>query len=179
MGFQTLIKDRQAFGNVGEFFDNSPSRVATYILNSLDPATNIFGNAFTLNGQEGDYGTVEAGGTGVFAGFLIGPKEHALLGTVAGSLEPSITLQNGLNAAFCNMGIIYVYLPAPATVGDLVVYLEADGSLETIAPAAALPVGTQFAHAVVERFDVVDQDPNNNQYLAVIRITDVPVTPTP
>ena len=181
MGFQTTILDRQAYGNVGEFFDDSPRRVETAILESADPADNVFGRVFTRIGQTTDCPAqiVEAGGTGVFVGFLIGPKEHASYGTVGDALAPSLTLPNYVNAALCNMGVIYVKLPAVANVGDLVLYAEADGALSTILPGAALPVGQQFAHAVVDQFQVADVDPNDSEYLAVIRITDVATAPAP
>ena len=179
MAFQQTILARQAFGNVGEFFDESPRRVETAVLDSTDPANNIFGRVFTRKGQIDNFQTVEAGGTGVYFGFLIAPKEHVLRGTTAGTLEPSLTLTNTSQAAFCNMGVIFAKLPAIANVGDLVLYAEADGALSTIAPAVALPAGTQFAHAVVDQFNVADVDPNDSEFLAVIRITDVPVAPVP
>lgn len=179
MAFQQSILARQAFGNVGEFFDDSSRRVETAVLASVDPANNIFGSVFTRTGQVDNFQTVEAGGTGVFFGFLIAPKEHALLGDGAGSLNPSLTLNNTVQAAFCNMGVIFVKLPAIANVGDLVLYAEADGTLSTVAPGVALPAGTQFAHAVVNQFNVADVDTNDSEYLAVIRITDVPVAPVP
>jgi len=170
---QTEILNQLAYGNPGDFFDNSPRRALSYIIESADPLNNVFARVFThTTGQED---LVEAGGTGVFAGFLVNNKEHVLEGAATGTLDPRNYLKNGTVASMCKMGTIYAKIPAPAVVGETVLYLEADGSLKTVAPGTALLAGEKFANAVVERFIASELDPIDGLYLAVITITDAPL----
>lgn len=168
MTFQSAVSLEQGFGVVGELFDNGPHRAEPFILQSIDPADNIFGRAFTILSE----GVVRAGGIGLFGGFLVNPKGSTSFGTVAGgTLAPTLTLANEVVGEILNMGCIIVELPVGAAIGDLVVYDNVTGALDTVVPAGPLPVGFQFAHAVVDRFTV------STAGLAVIRVTDVPVVP--
>jgi hypothetical protein len=168
MTFQSTVSLKQGFGVAGEFFDGSPHRAEPFILQSADPGYNVFGRAFTVVSE----GIAQAGGTGVFAGFLVSPKSATSVGTVAGgTLAPTLTLPNNVLAEILNMGCIIVSLPDAAAIGDLVIYDEVTGELATVIPAGPVPAGFQLAHAVVDRFTV------DSAGLAVIRVTDVPVTP--
>lgn len=168
MTFQSTVAFAQGAGVVGEFYDDSPHRAQPFILQSSDPADNVFGRAFTVVSE----GIAEAGGTGVFAGFLVNPKGATSYGTLAGgTLAPTLTLANEVVAEILNMGSIFVSLPAPAAIGDLVTYDVLTGELATVIPAGPIPVGFAFAHAVVDRFTVTAPG------LAVITATDVPVAP--
>jgi hypothetical protein len=148
MSFQTTVKAQQGFGVVGEIFDDGPRRAQPFILRSDDAALNVFGRAFTVIAE----GVAEAGkdGAQVFAGILISPKEHALIGN---GLAPSLTLPNETVASLCSEGSIVVALPATANIGDLVYYTDATGSLTTTAPGAAAPASsTLIEGAYVDRF---------------------------
>ncbi len=167
MSVQSTVVINQGLGVPGEIYADSPIRSQAYILKSADAANNVFGRAFTkVAGQEGQ---AEAGGTGVFAGFLATPKEHASYGTAAGgSLAPTLTLANEVTAAIVSMGTMVVTLPAPAALGDYVYFDLFTGELTTQAPFSAPLVGTAFANAVVDYFTVAAAG------LAVIKITDAP-----
>ena len=171
MSLQSTVLINQGLGVVGDLYADSPIRSQAYILKSADPLNNVFGRVFTkVAGQQLQ---AEAGGTGVFAGFLAYPKEHALLGTVAGgTLAPSLTLPNEVTAACVSMGVMVVELPAVADLGDYVYYDVLTGELSTQAPLSAPLVGTAFANAVVDYFQVTQPG------IAVIKITDAPATST-
>ena len=168
MTFQSTVEFVQGAGVVGEFYDNSPNRAEPFILQSMDPANNIFGRVFTVVSE----GVAQAGGVGVFGGFLVNPKGSTSYGTLAGgTLAPTLTLPNNAIGEILNMGSIFVSLPGAANIGDLVIYDVLTGALSTVIPAGPIPVGFAFAHAVVDRFTVTAPG------LAVITATDVPVAP--
>jgi hypothetical protein len=67
------------------------------------------------------------------------------------------------------MGQLWVTLPAACNIGDLLCYNNTTGAFTTIAPTAALAVGTSFAQARViyltpaisgTQLAVVELDPN-------------------
>lgn len=131
MSFQSTIYQNMAFGVVGELFLSGPLRAQPGILNSADAADNVIGRAFTLESE----GQAQAGGTGAFYGILVNPKNYAALGTQAGGpLAPTMTLPNGINAEFLQMGEIIVALPAACNIGDRVLF-DDDGDLSTEPPA--------------------------------------------
>jgi hypothetical protein len=167
--FQTSVPFNQALGVVGELYDTSPVRSQPYTLVSASAAYNVFGRAFSITGE----GTCAAGnsGTAQFAGILCNPKVGALLGDGTLPLNPSLTLPNGAIGELITMGCMIVTLGASAAIGDLVVYDNTTGVLETIAPDANLPVGKSFAYAQVDRFTV------SAAGLAVIMITKIPPIP--
>jgi hypothetical protein len=165
MAFQQTVSLKQGFGVVGGIYADSPSRVETFNILSGDPANNIFGRGFTVLSE----GVAQAGGTGIFAGFLVNTKLNASTGTVSGGpLASTLTLPNNVVAEFLTMGIITVALPSAANIGDYVYYNTATGALTTQAPGSAPAVGTAFAHAVVDYFTVTQAG------LAVIKVTTVP-----
>jgi hypothetical protein len=150
--FQTTVSAEQALGVIGELFDDGPHRAQPFLIISDDAADNVFGRAFTITAE----GKAEAGkdGAQVFAGILVNPKEHALLGTLAGgSLAPSLTIPNNTIATLLSEGSVIVTLPASANIGDLVYFTDATGVLTTTAPGAAAPASsTLIEGAYVDRF---------------------------
>jgi len=163
MTFQTEVRQDQASGIVGELAFDGPTRAFRYTLDSGDAANNIFGRAFTVKaGQDLD---VEAGGAGVFAGIMVGPKQHATQGPDTGTLDPTLQLRNGEDADFLTMGTVFVELTNAANVGDSVAY-AADGQLTAFAPGAiiAAPL-VQIPGAQVVRCDTAGAG------LAVIQLT--------
>jgi hypothetical protein len=173
MGFQKTIFNQQGAGIAGELATDVTPIVQTLDLNSASADNNVFGRAFSLESE----GNAQAGGAGAFVGFMINPKEHFSFGTALGTLEPSLTIPNGTGAGFCTFGQIYVKLPATAAIGDQVVYLEADGTLQTVAQGVALPANTQTAYAIVTHLIPAQQDPNDGEYLAIVDINHSPVRP--
>lgn len=171
MPFQSSVANQQGFGVPGEVFTDSPHISQTYTLVSASAAYNIVGaTCCTVTSQ----GVCEAGSGGlVFAGFLVNPKVYALYGTVGSPLAPTLVLPNDGIAELLTMGTIVVTLPADAEIGDLVVYDNTTGAIETISPGDALPVGKTFANAVVKYFTA---DAGSAQ-LAVIQVNPTYVIP--
>lgn len=145
---QSTVSLLSGAGVVGEAYVNDPKRAQSYILNSALASYNVFGRGFSVT-SEGNAAAGNAAGALPFAGILITPKQHALLGDSSGTLNPSLALPNYVQADLATMGTYWVALPAAAAIGDLVVYDNTTGILATIAPGADLPVGKSFAFAVV------------------------------
>lgn len=145
--FQSTVKNALGFGVVGERFDDSPHRAQPFTLRSDNAANNVFGRAFSVVSE----GVAKAGKTGslTFAGILVSPKEHALIGN---GLAPSLTLPNETIATLASEGSWIVALPATAAIGDLVYFTDATGILTTTAPGAAAPANsTRIKDAYVDR----------------------------
>lgn len=164
MAFQSTVRTEQASGIPGEFAFDGPQRALSFITDSTDAANNVFGRAFTVKSET----TAEAGGTGAFAGIMVGPKQQPSYGTAAdGTLAPTLAIPNGLNADFCTMGMIYVTLTTTASVGDSVAFVNATGAIAAYDPGATIPgAATQILGAKVIRCDV------NPAGLAIIQLTD-------
>ncbi len=149
MGFQSAVFVNQGFGVPGELFTDSPWIAQSYTIDSASAAYNIIGaTCCTVVSQ----GVCEAGGTGVFAGFLVDPKDIALFGASGIPLNPTLTVPNFTQVECLTMGTIIVTLPAAAAIGDYVVYDTTTGAISTITPSTPLAVGTEFANAQVAYF---------------------------
>lgn len=151
--FQSTIQLVMPTGIPGEKVVDSPFRCQEYTLNSALAAYNIVGATAYTKTAEFQVAAGNAGGVLPYAGILVDPKNHALYGTAAnGVLAPTLVLANGLQAALCTMGTIYVTLPAAAALGDHVIYDNTTGALSTITPGTAIPTGKSNAFAVVDYF---------------------------
>lgn len=128
MTFQSTVNKTLAFGIPGEFYADGPTRVTVGRLNSGDAKNNVFGRAFTWDGDD----AAGAGGTGSFAGIMVNPKAYPLFGNSTNPLAPSLALPNGLDVEFCTMGILIVTFSASASIGQKVVYDTATGVLSTV-----------------------------------------------
>lgn len=138
--FQSTVNITLALGVVGEVFDNGPIRALPWNLES-DPQLNVVGRAFTvLDGGDptpvnsgvtssANAGVARAGGTGIFAGILINPKEYASFGTVGNPLGATLTLPDFTVGTLLTMGEIVVTLPNAVNVGDKVFYDNTTGVL--------------------------------------------------
>ncbi len=150
MGYQQAVQRQQAFGVPGELFDDSPVRTFPFEIVSTDPTQNVIGRAFTVSVTDPSQVQVgNPGGNKVFAGILMGPKQYALYGTLAGSLAPTLVLPNGTEGAFARMGRLIVQIGTACNAGDNVIFDNVTGALETIAPGVALPTGKTNAWATV------------------------------
>ena len=147
---QSTVNLTLPFGVIGEIYTAGPVRAQSVIIHSTDPTNNIFGRGCTYTSQ----GLVAAGGTGVFAGFLVNPKQVALFGTAGNPLAPSLTVPNDIQIDVLVMGSIWVTISTTAAIGDYVWYNTTTGALQTTAPGASTPAGTLFANAVVDYFTV-------------------------
>lgn len=153
MAFQSTVNINQAVGVQGELHTGKPHSVDAYILDSDDAAYNIIGaTAFT----QSEEGKAAAGGTDLFAGILVSPKEGYSLGTTGGSLAATMTLPNDIHAQLARMGEITIKLPAAAAIGDLLVYNTTTGALSTVAAGSgSAGSGKAFVpNAKVKRYTV-------------------------
>jgi hypothetical protein len=141
--FQSTVNIWSAAGVVGELAFDGPMRAAPYNLYSAG-VPNIVGNAFTVSsggnpepsGNSAIAGTAQVGGTGVFAGILINPKDYASYGTTGtnGPLAPTMILPDYSIGQLAIQGEFWVNLPGPANIGDLVTYDPLTGNLNSITP---------------------------------------------
>lgn len=159
--FQSTVNVYNALGTVGGLSFDGPIRAGTYNLFS-NGTPNIVGYAYTVtngiqpdpSGAAGNAGTATVGGSGVFAGILQNPKEHPLLGVTNTPLGPSLTLPDYATGDLLTMGEMFVNLPGPAFVGDLVTYDPLTGALNSITPtstftAAIAPGGSAGVNDVM------------------------------
>jgi hypothetical protein len=139
--FQSTINIWSAGGVVGEIAFDGPMRASPYNLYS-NGTPNLVGNAYTVtsggnpnpSGNSGVAGTATVGGTGVFAGILINPKDYASFGTTGGPLNPTMVLPDYSIGQLAIQGEYWVNLPGPANLGDLVTYDPLTGNLNSITP---------------------------------------------
>lgn len=138
MGFQSSVRYDLAFGVPGEIIVDGLKRVEPGMIHSADAAYNIVGATAFTRPVAG--GRVAAGGvigaSNVFAGILCNPKTYASYGTSAGgTLAPTLTLPNEVNAEFCltTSGMV-VSVGAACNIGDKLIYNTTSGALATIEP---------------------------------------------
>jgi hypothetical protein len=147
---QSSVRFDYGFGVVGESRKHGARRAKPGLINSPSAANNVVGRAFT---QAAGGGTVQAGGTGIFAGILSNPKQYASYGSASGGpLGPTITLPNNSLAEFTeeDYSLVVAMTNANVNIGDYVVFLQADGTLQSVAPGSAIPTGcTRILGAVV------------------------------
>lgn len=141
-------------GIPGEQAFDGPTRALTALLDSATEANNVFGRAFTYTDESVE--SVQAGGTGLFAGIMINPKAYLI------DVEYA---RNGTQSEFGFMGEWYVQLSTTGgTIGDPIYFVNATGALGHGTAAAGQ---TQIPNAVISRHNVSPQTPT----LAVIRLT--------
>lgn len=170
MGFQSAVQLQMGFGVPGELYNDGPVRAESFIINSGSAANNIIGSTCCTITSDG---LVAAGGTGIFAGFLVDPKNIALFGTSGVPLNPTLTVPNYTQIECLTMGSIVVTLPAAAAVGDVVIFNQTTGQISTITPTTAVPGGSTYANAVVDYYSptaaglaVITVTPQQNPYVA-------------
>ena len=154
-GFQSTVFLQQGFGVPGEFYSDQPHRAQEFTLVSASAAYNIIGaTAYTLTSQ-GIAQAGNTGGTGVYLGILVNPKEQTLFGVGGSPLSPTLVLPNQVLASIASMGSFIVTLPAAAAIGDFVVYDNVTGALSTVASSATVPgTGKSWANAFVDYYTV-------------------------
>lgn len=176
MGFQQIMYLDQGSGIPGaRYVGDLQVQVMAYTLNSTDQTQNIYGRAFTFNGDL----LVQAGGTGVFAGFMVNPKQTPLFGTLGNPLAASAVVPNNYQAEFAIKGPFWVYLPDVANVGDQICFSHTDGHLVTVARNIAPPAGYSFAYAEVYRNPQTVAAPTGGIAIANINYPSTIATTTP
>lgn len=141
-------------GIPGEQAFDGPVRALSALLDTTTEANNVFGRAFTYKDEAVE--SVQAGGTGLFAGLMINPKIYLLDVDYA---------YNGTQAEFGFMGEWFVQLTTTGgTIGDPIYFVNATGEL---GHGTAAEGQTQIAGAVISRHNVSPETPT----LAVVRLT--------
>lgn len=125
MAFPSSVISDLVSGIPGEISHDAPYTGITAVVNTTTEANNVFGRAFTYRDEAIE--SVQAGGTGLFAGLLVNPKAHAVnaIGTTAD------TILNGRVGELAVEGEVYVLLTAgtSVTIGDGVYFVNATGAL--------------------------------------------------
>ena len=160
MAFPSSVISDLVSGIPGEIAFDAPYTGITAIVDTTTEANNVFGRAFTYKNEAVE--SVQAGGTGLFAGLMVNPKAHAI-NTLAATTD---SVSNGRVAEFCVKGEVYVLLSAgtAVTIGDPVFFVNADGTLGAGTAAAGQ---TQIAGATVVRHN---PSAANAPALAVVRL---------
>ena len=142
--FQKSVNVYNALGVVGSLAFSGPIRASGANIYS-NGTPNNFGYAYTWSsagspdpaGAAPNGQTAQVGGTGIFAGILINPKENVLNGTTGNPLGATLALADYSVGDLLTMGYCFVNLPGPANPGDLVTYDPLTGALNSIPPAVA------------------------------------------
>jgi hypothetical protein len=125
MAFQSSVALQMAYGVQGEFAYDGPMRVHPWQLQS-SPEPNVIGaTAYTVVSE----GIAMAGGTGVFAGILVRPKEYTYTGSVSTS---TLTLPDDTVALLCTMGTLNLLLTTAGGIGDALIYDNTTGALASV-----------------------------------------------
>lgn len=139
MAFPSTLRVAMISGLPGELAFDGPKRGGVAVLNTTTPANNRFGHVLTY--RDDTIETVQAGGTGVFAGILQHPKGWAI---------GSDVMPNGSACEFLIEGEIYapVLETEDVELGAQLYYVTATGQLTvTAADATILPGAYVARHA--------------------------------
>ena len=155
MGFQTAVQINQGFGVPGEQYSDGPWRAQSFILESALASYNNIGSTMCSVTAQGVAAAGNAGGILPFAGLLVDPKNIALFGTGSSPLSPTLNVPNETQVECATMGSFIVTLPAPAAIGDYVVYDNTTGAISTVASGSSTPgSGKSWGNAFVDYFTV-------------------------
>lgn len=117
MPLQKAVNQKLAAGVPGSFYDDSPRRVAPYIVSAGGIA-----KAYTVD--TANPGKAILGGEGIFAGIAVNSKEYPVQGLTA-----SLDFEVGANAQLAEMGCIFVAATTAVTVGQVAFYNTTDGTI--------------------------------------------------
>lgn len=149
--FQQTVYQFSGYGVPGESADDSPARGQPFILTSAS-ASNVLYNyvarAYSIL-SEGKCQAGNPGGTYVTAGILVNPKAYA---NYSASLAATLLLPDNTVVEIASMGSFIITVPGACNIGDNVIYDNTTGILSTVAPGAALPVGSSALNAFIDRF---------------------------
>lgn len=160
MAFPSTVIPDLVSGIPGEIAFDAPYVGTTAIINTDTEANNVFGRALTYRDESIE--SVQAGGTGLFAGLLVNPKAHAINSLTA----TADTVLNGRTVETCVRGEVYVLLTAgtSVTIGDGVYFVNTTGALGA---GTATAGQTQITGATVVRHN---PSAANAPSLAVVRL---------
>lgn len=133
MALQTVVNTKLAFGVPGSFYDDSPRRVAPYVVEAGAVA-----KAFTLDAS--DPAKAVVGGSGLFGGIAVNSKEYIVSG-----LSAALTFKSGDIAQLCTMGHVVVTCDNEVAIGNACYFKVADGTLHAAASGETIEGYTEIA----------------------------------
>src|SRR5579871_5409933 len=154
MSFQSSVQIYQGAGVPGEQYSDGPMRAQSFTINSASANYNVIGSTGCTITSQGFVAAGNAGGTAIYAGILVDPKNIALFGAGGIPLAPTLVVPNFTQIECATMGSFVVTLPGAANIGDWVIYDNTTGSISTVVPGTSLPVGKSWANAFVDYFTV-------------------------
>lgn len=137
---QKTVNIAQAIGVPGEFYDDSPRRVAPYVLRSaeggaLSSVLPTVARVFTAGSADNE---AIIGGEGAFRGILVGPKQYAnYLNFTA-----TMTLPDGTIGQLATMGHVLVAVANAVSPDDAAVYNNVTGEISGIEASGSAPEGS-------------------------------------
>ena len=134
MAFPSSVISDLVSGIPGEIAFDAPYTGITAIVDTTTEANNVFGRAFTYKTESVE--SVQAGGTGLFAGLMVNPKAHAI-NTLAATTDP---VSNGRVAEFLVEGEVYGLVSGP-TPGIASIAVTAGGADYATAPTVVITGG--------------------------------------
>lgn len=155
---QKSVYTAQALGVPGEFYDDSPRRVAPYILRSAAGEIAATGSVMSVSGSTLEGGALSTvlptvacvftagaedneaviGGEGAFRGVLVGPKQYANYM----NLEATMSLPDGSIGQLATMGHILVKVGNAVSPDDAAVYNNVTGEISGIESSGSAPAGS-------------------------------------
>lgn len=142
MAFQKSVNAEQAFGMVGEMYDDSPRTIAPMLVGGTSGKV-VVGNAVSFADKANDPSICVLGGT-AYAGIVVAGKQY-----VAEGIGATLDVPFGKAVDVCAEGHVVVAIDGDATVGSKVEFSAEDGSLKILAGTAADAGYTELAGAQV------------------------------
>lgn len=115
---QKTVNKKLAFGVPGSFYDNTPRRVDSKIVEG-----GKIGLAYTIDTTNPSKAKL-GGKDGVFGGIAVNTKEYIVNG-----IDASLEFRDGDNAQLCTMGRIVLSLKGAVTVGQVAFYNDTTGEI--------------------------------------------------
>lgn len=129
---QTAVNQYQTLGVPGEFADDSPKRVTPYAVLANSSAQPTCGYAFTQGTADNE---AKVGGTGVFLGILVEPKQYANFA----NLQASLAVNPGTAGEIASMGHIFVKSATEFKPNYVAAFATATGAISAYADASSIP----------------------------------------
>lgn len=123
---QKKVNIAQAIGVPGDFYDDSPRRVAPYILRASGDVLPTVAKVFTAGTEDNE---AVVGGSGAFRGILVNSKQYANYMNLAATM----TLPDGSLGQPASMGHVLVTVANAVSPDDVAVYDTATGVISGMA----------------------------------------------
>lgn len=156
---QTTVNIKQAFGIVGELYDNVPTVSNAFLLK----AAAAIGKVAFMKADGTVSGTYDSTNYKTIAGLFVRPKDYASFGSSSGTLSPTLEIPAGQLAQVLSVGRVNVKVMNAAAINDnayVCTVAAADGSVtigDVVAGASAAPTvaGATFVQITGAKFVLV------------------------